>query len=93
MLVRCLDSFDSAEALGRYEAGRLDRTSLIVRGSLENVSRYQARSWPILLPRSGLWRASLLRVAWAHATTGHTSTTPWACRFEKFAGTKLNATS
>jgi 2-polyprenyl-6-methoxyphenol hydroxylase-like FAD-dependent oxidoreductase len=40
VLARCLDSSDSAEALRRYEAARLDRTSRIVRGSLENVSRY-----------------------------------------------------
>jgi salicylate hydroxylase len=40
VLARCLDAFDSPEALRRYEAARLDRTSRIVRGSLENVSRY-----------------------------------------------------
>ena len=40
VLARCLDFFDSPEALRRYEAARLDRTSRIVRGSLENVSRY-----------------------------------------------------
>ena len=43
VLARCLDSFDSPEALRRYEAARLDRTSRIVRGSLENVSRYHNR--------------------------------------------------
>jgi salicylate hydroxylase len=40
VLARCLDCFDVPEALRRYEAARLDRTSRIVRGSLENVSRY-----------------------------------------------------
>jgi len=41
VLTRCLDSCaDLAEALRRYEIARLDRTSRIVRGSLENVSRY-----------------------------------------------------
>ena len=40
VLARCLDGYDIPEALRRYEAARLDRTSRIVRGSLENVSRY-----------------------------------------------------
>ena len=40
VLARCLDAYDIPEALRRYEAARLDRTSRIVRGSLENVSRY-----------------------------------------------------
>jgi salicylate hydroxylase len=40
VLARCLDAFDIVEALRRYEVARLDRTSRIVRGSLENVSRY-----------------------------------------------------
>jgi salicylate hydroxylase len=41
ILARCLDyDADIASALRRYEAARLDRTSRIVRGSLENVSRY-----------------------------------------------------
>jgi salicylate hydroxylase len=41
ILARCLDAdADIATALRRYEAARLDRTSRIVRGSLENVSRY-----------------------------------------------------
>jgi salicylate hydroxylase len=41
ILARCLDDdADIAAALRRYEAARLDRTSRIVRGSLENVSRY-----------------------------------------------------
>jgi salicylate hydroxylase len=40
VLARCLESFDVPEALRRYEVARLDRTSRIVRGSLENVSRY-----------------------------------------------------
>ena len=40
VLARCLDAYDIPEALHRYEAARLDRTSRIVRGSLENVSRY-----------------------------------------------------
>jgi salicylate hydroxylase len=40
VLARCLDAFDIPEALRRYEAARLDRTSRIVRGSLENVARY-----------------------------------------------------
>ncbi|HEY2616077.1 MAG TPA: FAD-dependent monooxygenase [Acetobacteraceae bacterium] len=40
VLARCLASYDVAEALRRYEAARLERTSRIVRGSLENVSRY-----------------------------------------------------
>jgi salicylate hydroxylase len=40
VLARCLDAFAIPEALCRYEAARLDRTSRIVRGSLENVSRY-----------------------------------------------------
>ncbi len=40
VLARCLDAFPVEEALRRYEAARLDRTSRIVRASLENVSRY-----------------------------------------------------
>jgi len=40
VLARCLDACDSPEALRRYEAARLDRTSRIVRASLENASRY-----------------------------------------------------
>ena len=40
VLARCLEAYDIPEALRRYEAVRLDRTSRIVRGSLENVSRY-----------------------------------------------------
>ena len=40
ILARCLDAHDLPEALSRYEAARLDRTSRIVLGSLENVSRY-----------------------------------------------------
>jgi salicylate hydroxylase len=40
VLARCLSAYDIPDALHRYEAARLDRTSRIVRGSLENVSRY-----------------------------------------------------
>ena len=40
VLARCLDAYDVPEALRRYEAARIDRTSRIVLGSLENVSRY-----------------------------------------------------
>jgi len=41
ILARCLDDDnDIPAALRRYEAARLERTSRIVRGSLENVSRY-----------------------------------------------------
>jgi len=40
VLARCLEAYPVPEALRRYEAARLDRTSRIVRGSLENVSRY-----------------------------------------------------
>jgi salicylate hydroxylase len=41
VLARCLESYgDIPEGLRRYEVARLDRTSRIVRGSLENVSRY-----------------------------------------------------
>ena len=41
VLARCLERFaDVAEALRHYETARLDRTSRIVLGSLENVSRY-----------------------------------------------------
>jgi salicylate hydroxylase len=40
VLARCLDAYDIPEALRRCEAARLDRTSRIVRASLENVSRY-----------------------------------------------------
>ncbi len=41
VLARCLNAYqDIPEALRRYETARLDRTSRIVRGSLENVSRY-----------------------------------------------------
>ena len=41
VLARCLDAYaDIPQALRHYEAARLDRTSRIVRGSLENVSRY-----------------------------------------------------
>jgi salicylate hydroxylase len=37
VLARCLSGYTIPEALRRYEAARLDRTSRIVRGSLENV--------------------------------------------------------
>jgi salicylate hydroxylase len=40
VLARCLQAYDVVEALQCYEAARLDRTSRIVRASLENVSRY-----------------------------------------------------
>ena len=40
VLARCLEAFPVEAALRRYEAARLDRTSRIVRGSLENASRY-----------------------------------------------------
>jgi salicylate hydroxylase len=41
VLARCLEQYtDVPEALRHYEVARLDRTSRIVRGSLENVSRY-----------------------------------------------------
>jgi salicylate hydroxylase len=41
VLTRCLEACtDVVEALRRYEIARLDRTSRIVLGSLENVSRY-----------------------------------------------------
>ena len=41
VLARCLEQYtDIPEALRHYEVARLDRTSRIVRGSLENVSRY-----------------------------------------------------
>jgi len=41
VLARCLASYpDIPDALSHYEIARLDRTSRIVRGSLENVSRY-----------------------------------------------------
>ncbi len=40
VLARCLDACGVPEAFRRYEAARLDRTSRIVRASLENVSRY-----------------------------------------------------
>jgi salicylate hydroxylase len=40
VLARCLDAYEIPEALHRYEVARLDRTSRIVLGSLENVSRY-----------------------------------------------------
>lgn len=41
VLARCLEQFgDVPEALRHYEVARLDRTSRIVRGSLDNVSRY-----------------------------------------------------
>jgi salicylate hydroxylase len=41
VLARCLDAYATvADALQHYETVRLDRTSRIVRGSLENVSRY-----------------------------------------------------
>ena len=42
VLARCLDNTpdDPADALARYETARLDRTTRIVRGALENVSRY-----------------------------------------------------
>jgi salicylate hydroxylase len=40
VLARCLDLYHVPEALHRYEAARLERTSRIVLGSLENVSRY-----------------------------------------------------
>jgi salicylate hydroxylase len=41
VLARCLAAYpDIPQALQHYEVARLDRTSRIVRGSLENVSRY-----------------------------------------------------
>jgi len=40
VLARCLAAYPVAEALRHYDAARIDRTSRIVRGSLENVSRY-----------------------------------------------------
>ena len=40
VLARCLEAYQVPEALSRYQAARLDRTSRIVRASLENVSRY-----------------------------------------------------
>ena len=41
VLARCLDAYaDIPEALRHYEEARLERTSRIVLGSLENVSRY-----------------------------------------------------
>jgi salicylate hydroxylase len=40
VLARCLEAYDIPEALHRYEAARLERTSRIVLASLENVSRY-----------------------------------------------------
>ncbi len=40
VLARCLDTYDIPDALRRYEAARLERTSRIVLASLENVSRY-----------------------------------------------------
>src|SRR5262249_3017772 len=41
VLARCLEAFaEVPEALRHYEAARLERTSRIVFGSLENVSRY-----------------------------------------------------
>jgi len=41
VLARCLEAFaDVPDALRHYEAARLERTSRIVLGSLENVSRY-----------------------------------------------------
>jgi salicylate hydroxylase len=40
VLARCLDGGEVPEALQRYQAARLERTSRIVLASLENVSRY-----------------------------------------------------
>jgi len=41
VLARCLEAFDDVpEALRHYEVARLERTSRIVLGSLENASRY-----------------------------------------------------
>jgi len=40
VLARCVEAYPVVEALRRYAAARLDRTSRIVRRSLENVSRY-----------------------------------------------------
>jgi salicylate hydroxylase len=41
VLARCLESFaDPAEALRRYDAARLARTTRAVRGSLENTTRF-----------------------------------------------------
>lgn len=42
VLARCLEAHDVPEALRRYEAARLERTSRIVQGSQENVSRYHS---------------------------------------------------
>ena len=39
VLARCLEAYDVPEALRRYEAARLDRTSRIVRGSLDAVAK------------------------------------------------------
>jgi salicylate hydroxylase len=38
VLARCLDRYAVPEALRRYEAARLERTSRIVRGSLDAVA-------------------------------------------------------
>ena len=40
VLARCLDAYAIPEALARYEAARLDRTSRIVLGSLAAVERF-----------------------------------------------------
>jgi salicylate hydroxylase len=41
VLARCLEDHDVPAALRRYEAARLERTSRIVRGALDAVSRYR----------------------------------------------------
>jgi salicylate hydroxylase len=40
VLTRCLEAFDVPDALRRYEAARLARTTAIVRGSSDNTKRF-----------------------------------------------------
>lgn len=43
VLARCLDEYaDPAEALKRYEAARLERTSTMVRGATANTGRFHS---------------------------------------------------
>jgi len=44
VLARCLEKYDVAEALGRYERARLERTRRAVEGSADNITRFHNRA-------------------------------------------------
>ena len=76
VLARCLELFsDVPEALRHYEAARLERTSRIVLGSLENVSRYHNPHWRIRSRPRLSWIGNLHPGRWGRGTTGCMSMT------------------